>query len=113
MILKRDDAFRAVCEFRTEVNPGTFNVGTGMFVSSRADENTIYGWIITAGHVAVGTTDNTEIVIATKDGKAEVLPLNMFGPITNWKHHPVADVSAFQIIFLTQIKNLWRIDFSI
>ena len=99
MILKRDDAFRAVCEFRTEVNPGTFSVGTGMFVSSQADENNIYGWIITAGHVAVGTADNTEIVIATKDGKAEVLPLNMFGPITNWKHHPVADVSAFQIIF--------------
>ena len=41
MILKRDDAFRAVCEFRTEVNPGTFSVGTGMFVSSQADENTI------------------------------------------------------------------------
>ena len=38
-------------------------------------------------------------MIATKDGKVEVLPLKMFGPITNWKHHPVADVSAFQIIF--------------
>ena len=81
MILKRDDAFRAVCEFRTEVTPGTYSVGTGMFVSSRVDDSRIYGWIVTAGHVATVTTDSSEIVIATKDGKAEVLPLKMFGPL--------------------------------
>lgn len=39
MILKRHDAFRAVCEFRTEVNQGTLSVGTGKLVSSQADEN--------------------------------------------------------------------------
>ena len=43
MIIKRDDAFRTVCEFRTEVNSGKFNVGTGMFVSSQADDNNTYG----------------------------------------------------------------------
>lgn len=53
MILKRDDAFRAVCEFRTEASSGAFSVGTGMFVSSQADENNIYEWIVTAGHVAM------------------------------------------------------------
>lgn len=99
MILKRDDAFRAVCEFRTETSPGEFSVGTGMFVSSQADENNIYGWIVTAGHVAMETTDSTKIVIATKDGKAETLPLKMFGPLTNWKHHSIADISVFQITF--------------
>ena len=99
MILKRDDAFRAVCEFRTEVTPGTYSVGTGMFVSSRVDDSRIYGWIVTAGHVATVTTDSSEIVIATKDGKAEVLPLKMFGPLSNWKHHPIADISVFQIVF--------------
>lgn len=99
MILRRDDAFRAVCEFRTMTGPGAYNVGTGMFVSSKADETRFYGWIITASHVAVETTNATEIIIATEDGKAQTLPLKTFGPLTNWKHHPVADISVFQIVF--------------
>ena len=43
--------------------------------------------------------DELNISLLTRDGKAEALPLNMFGPITNWKHHSIADVSAFQIKF--------------
>ena len=70
-----------------------------MFVSSPAPgENQIYGWIVTASHVATETKDNTVIVISTKDGKAAMLPLRLFGAI-GWKHHPVADISVFQIQF--------------
>lgn len=99
MIIRRDDAFQAVCELRTPTSPSSFNVGTGMFVSSPAGDNNFFGWIITASHVAKSTNNTTEIVIATSDGKAACLPLNLFGPLTNWRHHPIADVSAFQIHF--------------
>lgn len=99
MIITRDDAFRVVCEFRTPTAPSNFNIGTGMFVCSPAGENEIFGWIITASHVAKTTNDATEIVIATSDGKAISLHLKMFGSLSNWRHHPIADISAFQIIF--------------
>lgn len=99
MILCRDDTFRVVCEFRTPVSPSSVNVGTGILVASDADANHQYGWIVTATHVARTTTKDTKIVIATKDGRASELPLSMFGPLTNWRHHPIADISAFRIYF--------------
>ena len=99
MIIKRDDAFMAVCELRTPVSPTQFCIGTGMFVSSSAGNDKFFGWIVTANHVAVDTNDTTEIVIATSDGKATSLPLKMFGSLSNWRHHPVADISVFQIYF--------------
>lgn len=99
MIIKRDEAFMAVCEIRTQIDANNANVGTGMFVSSPAPgENQFYGWIVTATHVARETKDITVIVISTKDGKAATLPLKLFGPIA-WRHHPVADISVFQIQF--------------
>ena len=52
MILKRDEAFRAVCELRTPTDATHYQIGTGMFVSSSAGENSFYGWIVTANHVA-------------------------------------------------------------
>ena len=90
MILRRDDAFRAVCELRTPIDQSSAKVGTGMFVSSPAGNNSIYGWIVTANHVARETTDSTDIVIATKDGKAAALKLSLFGPLSGWKHHQEA-----------------------
>lgn len=104
MILRRDDAFMAVCELRTPTEPGRFSIGTGMFVSSNAGEGRVYGWIITATHVAKGTSENTQLVVSTKEGKAETLPLQLFGNMTNWRHHPVGDVSAFRIVF-TDVNN--------
>ena len=101
MIIRRDDAFMAVCELRTPVSPSKFSIGTGMFVSSSAGDNKIFGWIVTANHVAIDTNDTTEIIIATRDGKATSLPLKMFGNLSNWRHHPVADISVFQIHFST------------
>ena len=78
MIIKRDEAFMAVCEIRTQIDANTTNVGTGMFVSSPAPvENQFYGWIVTASHVARETKDNTVIVISTEDGKAATLPLRL------------------------------------
>ena len=101
MILHRDDAFRVVCEFRTPSGPDSMIVGTGIFVDSVVDKENDqhYGWIVTASHVAKETTDLTRIVISTDDGKAAKLPLSMFGPLTNWRHHPIADISAFRIYF--------------
>ena len=86
MILRRDDAFMAVCELRTPTGPGQFSIGTGMFVSSTAGEGKVYGWIVTATHVAKETTPNTQLVVSTKEGKAETLPLQLFGNIANWRH---------------------------
>ena len=99
MILKRDDSFKAVCEIRTRIDLDKYRIGTGLFVCSHIDDNRYYGWIITASHVAVETTEKSEIVVSTEDGKAKAIPLEMFGPISNWKHHPFADLSVFQVFF--------------
>lgn len=99
MIIRRDEAFMVVCELRTQISSTINIVGTGMFVSSQAGGKTC-GWIVTASHVARETNDNTSIVISTKDGKAEALPLKLFG-LTGWKHHSIGDISVFQIQFNT------------
>lgn len=99
MIIRRDDAFRVVCELRTPVTAGEYSVGTGMFVSNKLGDNQLRGWIVTASHVAHTTTAQTQIVIATDDGKSASLLLSMFGSIANWKHHAVADISIFPIYF--------------
>lgn len=99
MIITRDEAFKAVCEIKTPVDAVTYNVGTGMFVSSPIGNNQYRGWIVTASHVACETTNLSQIIIATKDGEAISLPLTMFGPISNWKHHKIADISVFPVYF--------------
>lgn len=99
MIIKRDEAFMAVCELRTQIDANTINVGTGMFLSSPAPgDNQNYGWIVTATHVAMETNDHTVIVISTKEGMAATLPLKLFGTI-GWKHHHEADLSVFRVVF--------------
>ena len=98
MILRRDEAFRTVCELRTPCSDGGVSIGTGMFVSSSAGLNKLYGWIVTASHVARCTNEYTQIVIESIDDKAQMLPLKMFGELVNWRHHPVADISVFQIV---------------
>ncbi len=97
MILKRDEAFRAVCELRTPNSDGGISIGTGMFVSSSAEYNRVNCWIVTASHVARYTNESTQIVIASKEDKAQILPLTMFGDKVNWRHHSVADISVFEI----------------
>lgn len=99
MILKRDEAFKAVCELLTPNKNGTVDVGTAMFVSSPAGEDKSYGWIITANHIAKNTNRDTILVESTKEGKAAKLPLRLFGDLANWRHHPVADISCFRIVF--------------
>lgn len=102
MIITRDEAFRVVCELRTPVGSGNYSVGTGMFVSSSAGANKMCGWIVTASHVACETNELTEIIIATEEGKSQKLLLKMFGNMSNWRHHGVADISVFQIVFTEQ-----------
>lgn len=99
MIIQRDNAFRVVCELFTPVDANSAHVGTGIFVSSPAGDGSSYGWIVTANHVAVSTTIESKIVLANKDGRATELPLSVFGPLSNWIHHPIADLSAFRIFF--------------
>ena len=55
MIIRRDDAFRVICEIRTTVSATQERIGTGMFVSSPVDKDAMYGWIVTANHVAKDT----------------------------------------------------------
>lgn len=92
MIIKRDELFRVVCEFLIGEK-----VGTGMFVSSPYNNEFSLGWIVTASHVAKETNDSAEIVISSDEGKAIPVPLKMFGNISEWRHHPIADISAFPI----------------
>ena len=99
MIINRDDAFKVVCELRTPLSESQYNVGTGMFVSSPAAENKNRGWILTPSHVACQTTNFTQIIIATKGGKSESLPLSMFSKTTDWKYHKTADISILPIYF--------------
>lgn len=99
MIITRDEAFRAVCEIRTPVDKGRYSLGTGIFVSSPAGKGFFRGWIVTASHVACKTTNLSQIIIATEDGKALQLPITTFGPVLSWKHHMVADISVLPIVF--------------
>lgn len=99
MIITRDEAFKTVCELRTPINASQYNIGTGMFVSSPTGNNQIRGWIVTASHVARKTTNSSQIIIATSEGKSESLQLSMFGSISNWKHHSIADISVFPVYF--------------
>lgn len=97
MILKRDDAFTVVCELKTPKEDGSYVVGTGIFVTSPAGNDNVFLWIVTANHVAKETNEKTIVVVSTKDGVAQLLPLKLFGLISSWKHHPFADISAFFI----------------
>lgn len=99
MIIKRDEAFRAVCELRTPIGATETIVGTGMFLSVPVGENQIRGWIVTATHVARDTNCMTQIIIATKEGKANSLPINTFGDVNDWIHHAIADISVLPILF--------------
>ena len=99
MIVTRDDVFTVVCEILTPTGHNNSKVGTGMFVTSTNGKGESRGWIVTASHVAKETSDNTIIVIQAKDGKAQELPLPLFGPVSTWRHHEVADISAFPVLF--------------
>lgn len=68
-----------------------------MFVSSPAGNGKFYGSIVTASHVARKTTNLSEIIIATPEGNSKSLLLSMFGSISNWKHHEIADISVFPV----------------
>ena len=97
MILKRDNAFKVVCELKTPQKDGSYDVGSGIFVTSPVGNGNVLLWIVTANHVAKETNEQTIVVISTKDGNAQQLPLKLFGSLSSWKHHPFADISAFFI----------------
>ena len=106
MIIRRDEAFRTVCELKTPISNTKYRIGTGLFVCTPAGENAMYGWIVTASHVARETRDNTQIILSTKEGRAQVLELKLFGTLDSWRHHPIADISAFRIFFTDNNKEI-------
>lgn len=93
MILKRDEAFMAICGLLTGST-----IGTGMFVSTPAGEDKSYCWFVTASHVARTCNSSTIVVESTKDGKAAKLPFSLFCNPGSWIHHPIADISCIQIM---------------
>ena len=97
MILKRDRAFTVVCELKTPKENGSYAIGTGIFVTSPVGDGNVLLWMVTANHVAKETNEQTIVVVSTKEGIAQQLPLNLFGPLSGWRHHPFADISAFFI----------------
>lgn len=97
MILKRDRAFAVVCELKTPKEGGSYGIGTGIFVTSPTGDGHVFLWLITANHVAKETNEQTIVVVSTKDGSAQQLPLKLFGSLSSWRHHPFADISAFFI----------------
>lgn len=101
MIIKRDQAFRVVCNIRTPKEGGE-TVGTAMFVSNEKNE----AWIITASHVAIETTLNTNIALGDENNNCSVIPINVFNPKLNWKHHPVADLAVLEIVINQRNINL-------
>jgi len=97
MILKRDNVFSVVCEIKTPKEDKSNDVGTGIFVTSPTGDGHVFLWLVTANHVAKETNEQTIVVVSTKDGFAQQLPLKLFGPLSSWRHHPFADISAFFI----------------
>lgn len=105
MIITRDQAFKTVCEIRTPVDELSHKVGTGMFVTRSVGNDQSRGWIVTASHVARETNNLSQIIIATQEDEPICLQLSMFGSISEWKHHPIADISVFPVYFTEENKR--------
>lgn len=92
MQLTRDQTFNVVLHIRTPVSADNVKVGTGMFLIKG---NELY--LLTATHVAVTTNAATEIVVSDSVGNSQTIPIKQFSRLLDWKHHPIADLSALQL----------------
>lgn len=94
MRLTRDETFKVVLNIRTPRSNGLAEVGTGMFV---VKDNT-KPYILTATHVAKATNSKTEVIISSKSGDCESIPLGRLCGTQRWIHHPSADISALSLV---------------
>jgi len=92
MIIRRDQAFRVVCNLRTPIAAGE-SIGTGIFVAKNNTEL----YLVTATHVANVCNANTSIVMSDANGNATSLQIIAFNDGLSWRHHPIADISALPI----------------
>ena len=94
MILKRDDAFKVVCNFRTPKSSSEI-VGTGIFISTPDGR----AWIVTAAHVAKTTDETTQIAISDQDCNCIKIPLSELNSSLSWIYHSTADIAVLPITF--------------
>ena len=94
MILKRDDAFKVVCNFRTHKSSSEI-VGTGIFMSMPDGR----AWIVTAAHVAKTTNVTTQIAISDQDCNCIKIPLTELNSSLSWIYHSIADIAVLPISF--------------
>lgn len=93
MIITRDGAFKVVCSIITAKPDGTAEVGTGVFLTTNNHD----AWLVTASHVAKGTCNTTIIAVGNENSDCVTIPLAVLATSFQWRHHPVADISAIQI----------------
>lgn len=100
MILRRDEAFRVVCNFRTPVKDGEV-VGTGVFMTTDGSD----AWIITAGHVAKDTNTATQIALSDDSCNCVMVLLSDFISSSSWIYHPVADIAVVKVVITDNNKS--------
>ena len=101
MIIERDAAYRVICSIRTPSQGGKDEVGTGMFVA-RGNEL----FLVTASHVSRPSNANSYLILSDNKGAPTKAPLSHFCAANTWRHHPIADISAIQIIQTAQNQTL-------
>lgn len=96
--MKKADAFRHIVALRTtrpietEATCG-LGGGTGFFVRQ---DDTYY--LVTAAHVALGTTLGTEVVVQNQEtGMPLSIALHKLSPFQAWLYHPIADLAILKV----------------
>jgi len=95
MRLTRDQTFNVVFNLRTPstAQPGSEDVGTGMFISKSDNEL----FMLTASHVAKASTSSTNVVLIDATGNSTSVNITLFNSALSWIHHPIADISALPV----------------
>jgi hypothetical protein len=91
MIIKRDEAFKVVCNIRTRINNQDV-VGTGIFVSKGQK-----AFLITATHVAASTNASSYIIYCDSSNNPITRNLSHLNFGLSWKNHSTADLSVLEI----------------
>ena len=103
MIFHRDVLHRVICNIRTPQPNGAEEVGTGMFVV-RGNEL----FLITASHVARPSNANTYLVLSDDNGNAATIALTLAAPVSQWDHHPAADIAKIHITITQANQHLFQ-----
>ncbi len=94
MQLKREGAFRVVCNIRTPLidSENAEKVGTGIFISK--DLRAI---LVTAAHIANETNDRTYIVFCDSENNSSKKELKSLNESVVWHYHPTADICYMEL----------------